>query len=117
MPKYPLRQDQLIFRQIEVYLGYTHFKNFMGSSIDKEAGMRCSIIYHSVLLMIFADELPCGKLHTIDGPWNFDLQRRQDDRDFWNSWLKTGSHPKVQCNEDVCIAGHSFGGATVVSLI
>jgi platelet-activating factor acetylhydrolase len=39
------------------------------------------------------------KLQTIDG--------NQID---WDSWLK-----RVNCEADVALAGHSFGGATVVS--
>ena len=56
-------------------------------------------------------------MHTIDGPWNFKLAQRAEDRAFWTSFeLSTNGGPKVQCDANITLAGHSFGGATIVSL-
>ena len=40
-----------------------------------------------------------------------------DERTFWASWRSdTSSHrPRVDCEKNFVLAGHSFGGATVVS--
>ncbi len=54
-------------------------------------------------------------MHTVDGPWSIDTDKRLQDKAFWNSWTKT-NNLKVQCDENIILAGHSFGGATVVSL-
>ena len=56
-------------------------------------------------------------LHTIEGPWNHNFVHRPDDQVFWRSWLSTDSQPKVECSKDVLLAGHSFGGATLVSTV
>ncbi|KAI0346777.1 hypothetical protein BDW22DRAFT_1351049 [Trametopsis cervina] len=98
--KYPLKKDQLRFRQLEIYLAYTHFKRFVSGVLEKDA-----------------EALPQPEIHTIDGPWNFNLTSRSHDRQFWESWLKTGSRPKVECDTNICLAGHSFGGATVLSVL
>ena len=50
----------------------------------------------------------------MDGPWTHDLAHRPDDLVFWKSWHQTGPQPKVRCDRDVHLTGHSFGGATVV---
>ena len=53
-------------------------------------------------------------MHTIDGPWNFKLKARKADKLFWQSWEHDEGPPKVQCDANVCLAGHSFGAATLV---
>ncbi|KIJ70137.1 hypothetical protein HYDPIDRAFT_77500 [Hydnomerulius pinastri MD-312] len=47
-----------------------------------------------------------GGLHTIDGS-SID----------WSSWTSIGSEKPIQCEENVVLAGHSFGGATVLSIL
>lgn len=54
-------------------------------------------------------------LHTVDGPWTHDLPSRPSDQTFWQSWLTApGTPPKIECDHDVLLTGHSFGGATLV---
>ncbi|KAH7914420.1 tRNA synthetases class I, catalytic domain-containing protein [Hygrophoropsis aurantiaca] len=45
-------------------------------------------------------------LQTIDG----------NDID-WSSWSSKNDHPPVQCDQDVFMTGHSFGGATTLSIL
>ncbi|KAI0700785.1 platelet-activating factor acetylhydrolase [Cytidiella melzeri] len=97
---FPLRRDQLRFRRLELYLGYMHFKKLVEGVITEHT-----------------NDLPCPEFHTIDGPWNFNLGFRPADRHFWESWSKSGSRPKVRCDRGVCLAGHSFGGATVLDVL
>ena len=85
------KKEQLLYRRLEIYLAYQHFKSFINSGTsDTNFG-------------------------TIDGPWNFDLDHRPDDTAFWSSWRQdpTSSIPPVDCT-NIDIAGHSYGGATVV---
>ena len=44
VPKFALRQEQLHFRQLELYLGYAHLKEFVESSVDKDLGMLLHLI-------------------------------------------------------------------------
>ncbi|KAI0089141.1 platelet-activating factor acetylhydrolase, isoform II-domain-containing protein [Irpex rosettiformis] len=100
--KFPLRRNQLRFRRSEIYLGYAHFKKFVESSLESDA-----------------DVLPHPSLHTVDGPSASSLASpsHSKDRNFWLSWLKSGSKPKVRVERDVALAGHSFGGATVLDIL
>lgn len=96
--QFAFRKDQLLFRRLEVYLTYTFFSRLVNTIWDEE---------HSSL----------DGIHTIGGPWNYDLKKRTDDRIFWKSWHNTGANPKVRCDHDVLLTGHSFGGATVLSIL
>lgn len=87
-----LREDQLLFRRLEIYSAHTYFKRLMQS----EAGTSLDWI------------------HTLDGPWNHSLETRSEDKAFWESWCIAGNRPKAECEQDVILTGHSFGGATVV---
>jgi len=98
--KLPLRTEQLEFRRLEVYLAYTRFRDL----VQKQSSS-------------LADELDTSNLHTVDGPWNFKLKQRSDDSAFWQSWMTESSSPKVRCDESVHLTGHSFGGATVLSIL
>lgn len=54
-------------------------------------------------------------LHTIDGPWNFNLENRPQDNKFWKSWTRDDEGSKLKIHVDeISLVGHSFGGATVV---
>lgn len=35
----------------------------------------------------------------------------------WSSWSAIGLEKPIECEENVVLAGHSFGGATVVSVV
>ena len=41
----------------------------------------------------------------------------EEERTFWASWRSDTSslRPRVECDKNFVLAGHSFGGATVVS--
>ncbi|KAI0082445.1 hypothetical protein K474DRAFT_1611459 [Panus rudis PR-1116 ss-1] len=93
--KFALRRDQLLYRSLEVYLAHSTFAQLVHAN--------------------YGEELPSG-LHTVDGPWNFDLEQRSEDMAFWRSWQchSRNSPSKVQCDTGIDLTGHSFGGATVV---
>ncbi|KIP04546.1 hypothetical protein PHLGIDRAFT_129421 [Phlebiopsis gigantea 11061_1 CR5-6] len=96
--KFVFRQDQLLYRQLELYLTYKYFSQLVSTAWDSE---RVSLEW----------------LHTIDGPWNHNLAHRPDDLTFWKSWLNTSSQSKVGYTKDVLLTGHSFGGATLFSVL
>ena len=35
----------------------------------------------------------------------------------WSRWSTIGSEKPIECEENVVLAGHSFGGATIVSVV
>ncbi|EKM59854.1 uncharacterized protein PHACADRAFT_192245 [Phanerochaete carnosa HHB-10118-sp] len=92
------REEQLLFRRIELYLTYTLFSGMVSTPWDEE-------------------NMTLDWIHTVSGPWNHSLADRPEDRAFWKSWHKTGSQPRVQYDYDVLLTGHSFGGATVLSVL
>lgn len=83
----PFRTDQLLFRRHEIYLAYSALS---------------SLVKHSHTPEI--PEIP--RLQTIDGS---NIQ--------WESWFKSRPEdlPLVDCDDNIALVGHSFGGATVVS--
>lgn len=89
-----LREDQLLFRRLEIYIAHTYFKRL----VQSEAGTSLDWI------------------HTLDGPWKHSLETRPEDKAFWESWCNTGGRPKAECEQDITLTGHSFGGATVVRI-
>ncbi|GJE84462.1 platelet-activating factor acetylhydrolase, isoform II-domain-containing protein [Phanerochaete sordida] len=96
--QFAFREDQLVFRRLELYLTYTYISRLVNSSWDE-------------------DHPSLDWIHTMSGPWNHDLENRPEDREFWRSWHITGPKPKVQCDHDILLVGHSFGGATVLSTL
>lgn len=90
-----LREDQLLFRRLEIYIAHTYFKRL----VQSEAGIGLDWI------------------HTIDGPWNHSLETRSEEKAFWKSWCMAGNRPKAECEQDITLTGHSFGGATVLSVL
>ncbi|PSR74969.1 hypothetical protein PHLCEN_2v9383 [Hermanssonia centrifuga] len=97
--RFAFRDDQLLFRRLELYIAYTYFRNLTQFSGE-----------------LTSESSPLNSMHTVDGPWSIDSDKRPQDKAFWNSWTKTNSL-KVQCDEDIILAGHSFGGATVLSIL
>ncbi|EIN10831.1 hypothetical protein PUNSTDRAFT_112632 [Punctularia strigosozonata HHB-11173 SS5] len=88
-----LRDDQLEFRRHEIYAAYSAFK----VALETPSASRPSS----------ASEASHG-LRTIDGS-----------RIDWASWYRksdTNSLPQVNC-DDFVLTGHSFGGATVFSVL
>lgn len=100
--EFAIRLDQLVFRRLEIYLTYLHFKDLIHATANT-----------------LPNDFPAGEIHTVDGPWNLDWDRRSKDRDFWASWMTetASANPKVKCTSDITLIGHSFGGATVLSLL
>ena len=45
------------------------------------------------------------------------LETIGDARIDWSSWSTVGSEKPIECEESVVLAGHSFGGATVVGVM
>ncbi|CAL1701106.1 unnamed protein product [Somion occarium] len=100
--KYAFKAEQLLYRRLEVYLMHKFFKHLIESD--------------ETTLPIIPS---CNEVHTVDGPWNFNLNNRPDDLAFWKSWHMDSQNPdrKVECNRDISLTGHSFGGATVLSIL
>ncbi|KDQ54355.1 hypothetical protein JAAARDRAFT_38519 [Jaapia argillacea MUCL 33604] len=105
---FALRLDQLEFRRKEIYLGYNAFKKFIQTGdrgelfvLDKD-GKEMGGDDH---------ETPAkkkgGECCWYGGKGVFD----------WNEWRNGCGGTEVRCEEDVTLTGHSFGGATVLSLL
>ncbi|KAI0796861.1 platelet-activating factor acetylhydrolase [Abortiporus biennis] len=99
--KFPLRTDQLLFRRLEVY--FTHKK------------------FQELVINVDSTSPPEQQtIHTIEGARNIvDTSPKSEDTTFWNSWLKDtlDSSPKVNFQSNITLSGHSFGGATVFSIL
>lgn len=108
--------EQLNFRRLEIYLAYTAFTQFIGSKYDTTQGKEYEAFVMLLELTITPDKPDAQRMHTVDGPWNFELKERESDQLFWKSWEFDQGSPKVRCDTDVCLAGHSFGAATLVHL-
>ncbi|EMD40879.1 hypothetical protein CERSUDRAFT_121514 [Gelatoporia subvermispora B] len=93
---FALRLDQLHFRRLEVYLTYKYFSEFVSKRMPEDQST-----------------LNIGGLYTIDGP---SIPGEDIDGTFWRSWLSTGN-PKVQFAQGLHLVGHSFGGATIFSIL
>ncbi|KAH9931764.1 platelet-activating factor acetylhydrolase, isoform II-domain-containing protein [Amylocystis lapponica] len=89
---FAFRKDQLVFRRLEMYIAYSMFSELVCAPPTVDSS-------------IF------GPLYTVDGPQPENLE----DAPFWKSWIS--SPPRVQCTRDVSLVGHSFGGATVLSIL
>ncbi|KAJ3538581.1 hypothetical protein NM688_g6497 [Phlebia brevispora] len=99
--QFAFRIEQLYFRRLETYLAYTAFKQLVSSKCDTTL-----------------DRPDTQQLHAIDdGPWNFKLGSREEDRLFWQSWEVNNGRARVECEKDICLAGHSFGAATLLTLL
>ncbi|KAH0839955.1 hypothetical protein J3R83DRAFT_910 [Lanmaoa asiatica] len=46
----------------------------------------------------------------------YSLETTGDTSIDWSRWSRVGSEKPIECEENVVLAGHSFGGATVVSV-
>lgn len=80
---YPLRVEQLSFRQHEVYNAFTVFRDFIHNQSQSQ-------------------------LRIIDST--------KLDRESWG--LDTQyTHPIINFDQDIVLAGHSFGGCTVLSIL
>ncbi|KAK7695749.1 hypothetical protein QCA50_000386 [Cerrena zonata] len=101
--KYAFKAEQLLYRRLEVYLTHRYLKALVESS----ATAFSSNVSHD------------PHFGTVDGPWNFNLDHRPDDSAFWSSWRRDSSTnvPPVDCTTNIDLAGHSFGGATVLSVL
>ena len=65
--------------------------------------------------------------HTFRAIRNLVRDRREDSRYSlettgdtsidWSRWSRVGSEKPIECEANVVLAGHSFGGATVVRII
>lgn len=47
----------------------------------------------------------------------YPLETIGDTRIDWSRWSTVDSRKPIECEENVVLAGHSFGGATVVSVV
>lgn len=45
------------------------------------------------------------------------LETTADSSIDWSRWSAIGSEKPIECEENVVLAGHSFGGATVVGVV
>ncbi|KZT13050.1 uncharacterized protein LAESUDRAFT_754072 [Laetiporus sulphureus 93-53] len=91
--KIAFREDQLLFRRMEIYLAYRGFADFTNARPPPQA------------------EMPLlGDVHIVHGCSAHEILKHGP---FWSSWT-TG---RMQFSEDVDVVGHSFGGATVLSIL
>ncbi|KAI0959683.1 hypothetical protein AcW1_004440 [Taiwanofungus camphoratus] len=93
---FALRSEQLLFRRLEIYLAYRCFSDIVDANSPAESEVE-----------------PLGRVHIVDGPLKSAMA---EDHAFWNSWTSSGA-PRVECTMGVSLVGHSFGGATVLSIL
>ena len=103
---FAFRVEQLLFRRLEVYVAYNAFTAWVGGQDSQKPILGPSAHPH---------------LHVVDGPSNLQLDSKLEspwqDRAFAESWQPVRGKPRVQCGSDVVLAGHSFGGATMVRFV
>ncbi|PCH41483.1 hypothetical protein WOLCODRAFT_119037 [Wolfiporia cocos MD-104 SS10] len=91
--KSAFRIDQLLFRRLETYLAFMAFSDLINAR--PRADIEKSLF---------------GNIYTVWGPTCAELPRHSP---LWQSWT-TG---RVQFKENIAIVGHSFGGASTLSII
>ncbi|KAH9844109.1 platelet-activating factor acetylhydrolase, isoform II-domain-containing protein [Rhodofomes roseus] len=92
-PHSRFRVDQLLFRELELYLAYRGLADLVNSHPRAEA-----------------EKLAFGGIYYVRGYTAHELPRHGP---FWKSWTAG----RVKLREKISIMGHSFGGSLVLSVL